>query len=618
MATATAEQYAGVPRSSPLAVARSPDTASPIYPERAIRPLPKSRLKSKLSPEQVTTIVYPPDPPPISPTLQFSTVSEHVSSKQHARLSTGSGHVSHHHHHSSHVPLHDRCTCGDDVDSGDDEVEFDHPDYRYAMPVSTAVNGSKPIDSVQRRLLEVSRQPNKPPGPGSTASSADGYESFENTSNKKKRKIPLSGTSSMHQSQLSAEMASMGINQNEEVLDDSGTMTQYYNSSPAAPAAGTGISGAGRGRYGRQSAKHERRPLGSSTMNTINGYNARLSRTGGDVKTNDAGIENAGGIISQAIKTAAEQAPLTPPKPGKDMNHSLLQAATSQNTTPKTQFTFACESESANKMADQQAAAVAAAYGSPSPAGALQSRGPNGPANARGMSTQGTQTTPQLRQGQANGQPRPPNLPATHPAGQQAGPAPPPKPKPRRRPSKEFALAARQRQLQQEYTNYHHRPAKDNMYICEFCEYEDIFGVPPAALIRRYEIKDRQERKKAAEKRRLLEKAKMKNRKGKKGKGGKNNSNNAPAGQPLSVNGHTPYDPHYPPDAEGEEYYDDEEYGDEYEPVDGDGYPVDDGYYPPVPSRSGIHVPTPTPDSGGGGGAVGRPPPRLPHSAQAA
>ncbi|KAI7653739.1 hypothetical protein KC319_g10430, partial [Hortaea werneckii] len=37
---------------SPSSAARSPDTASPIYPDRAIRPLPRSRLKSRLSPEQ--------------------------------------------------------------------------------------------------------------------------------------------------------------------------------------------------------------------------------------------------------------------------------------------------------------------------------------------------------------------------------------------------------------------------------------------------------------------------------------------------------------------------------------------------------------------------------------
>ena len=123
----------------------------------------------------------------------------------------------------------------------------------------------------------------------STASSADGYESFENTSNKKKRKIPLSSASSMHQSQLSAEMASMGISQGDGALDETGreqlaAQQHSHTSAPATSGAGTGISGAGRGRYGRQNSRNERRPL--STMNTVNGYAARTPSKGGiDVKS---------------------------------------------------------------------------------------------------------------------------------------------------------------------------------------------------------------------------------------------------------------------------------------------------------------------------------------------
>ena len=81
-------------------------------------------------------------------------------------------------------------------------------------------------------------------------------------------------------------MASMGISQADGVLDDVGLDSQHYNSPPVVTAAGTGISGAGRGRYGRQNGKHERRPLGSSTMNAINGYNARLPRVSSDGKGN--------------------------------------------------------------------------------------------------------------------------------------------------------------------------------------------------------------------------------------------------------------------------------------------------------------------------------------------
>jgi hypothetical protein len=106
--------------------------------------------------------------------------------------------------------------------------------------------------------------------------------------------------------------------------------------------------------------------------------------------------------------------------------------------------------------------------------------------------------------------------------------------KTRRRREDIHALAARQRKLQQEYSNVQHPPAPEDIWICEFCEYESIFGEPPHALIRQYEIKDRKERKRLEEKRRLLEKAKLKGRKGK--KQGKNAAKaaNAAAQQPLN------------------------------------------------------------------------------------
>jgi hypothetical protein len=144
-------------------------------------------------------------------------------------------------------------------------------------------------------------------------------------------------------------------------------------------------------------------------------------------------------------------------------------------------------------------------------------------------STQATQTSPNI----------------TSQSGQQAA-APPPGAtnnsaqgkKPRRRRGDVYALAARQRKLQQEYNNLQHPPAPEDIWICEFCEYESIFGQPPHALIRQYEIKDRKERRRLAEKRRLLEKAKLKGRKGKKQSknAAKAATQAAPAHQPAHDN----------------------------------------------------------------------------------
>lgn len=123
------------------------------------------------------------------------------------------------------------------------------------------------------------------------------------------------------------------------------------------------------------------------------------------------------------------------------------------------------------------------------------------------QTAQGTQTNPVFA---GNDTPSMPGL-------QQPGGAQPAQgKKPRRKRGEVYRLAAKQRRLQQEYQNLQHPPSQDETWICEFCEYESIFGEEPKALVRSYEIKDRKERRRIAEKRRLLEKAKLKGRKGKK------------------------------------------------------------------------------------------------------
>lgn len=116
----------------------------------------------------------------------------------------------------------------------------------------------------------------------SSVDSVDGYDSFENTNNKKKRKIPTSGNLGNHQSTLSAEMAHMGISSNREMdvshADADGGVGQYYGTGNSAIPAGisvTGMSGAGRGRYGRIGA---RTPSGRSPLAvSINGSNTLQS-----------------------------------------------------------------------------------------------------------------------------------------------------------------------------------------------------------------------------------------------------------------------------------------------------------------------------------------------------
>mgnify|MGYP005989200687 CR=1 FL=1 len=87
----------------------------------------------------------------------------------------------------------------------------------------------------------------------------------------------------------------------------------------------------------------------------------------------------------------------------------------------------------------------------------------------------------------------------------------------RRQLERELDTAARHRRQMAANDFYNSPPKFDDIWICEFCEYEKIFGVPPRALIRDYEMKDRRHRQEEADRKRLLEKAKAKSRKGKKG-----------------------------------------------------------------------------------------------------
>lgn len=91
----------------------------------------------------------------------------------------------------------------------------------------------------------------------------------------------------------------------------------------------------------------------------------------------------------------------------------------------------------------------------------------------------------------------------------------------RRLREKELDDAARERR-RIAHENYAKDPRAnaDDIWVCEFCEYERIFGEPPVALIRDYEVKDRRARREKADRKRLLEKARAKSRKTKKsGKG---------------------------------------------------------------------------------------------------
>ncbi len=267
--------------SPPFAAGHFSETTSPIYPDRPIRPLPKRRLRSRLSPELAESIL---------------SQSASIASKPLFCLPYGDT-----------TTYPDRSVSGGGIVEADSELDGAQQVYNGGVKNGYQFKGTD-LDSdgddgsgvlrhfqVQRQTpptivrgatngegrIEIGKH-TKPPNIQSAPSSAesvDGYDSFENTNNKKKRKIPTSGTLGNHHSTLSAEMAHMGISSSRNLeglqAEHDGGAGQYYgtgNSAIPAVSSGTGISGAGRGRYGRAGTRTTggRSPLGVS----INGSNA--------------------------------------------------------------------------------------------------------------------------------------------------------------------------------------------------------------------------------------------------------------------------------------------------------------------------------------------------------
>jgi hypothetical protein len=541
----------------------SPDTVSP-YPNRPIRPLPKKPLRERLSPDVAQSIKYPPAPKSTTPLFYYGYNSreedgtngllepQHPSEREQA-AEIERNHISRRN--------------GDDLDSDEDEQAY--RSRIYSRPSADTTGRS--YRYVQK---PDSKHPNPQP-PGSTASSADGYDSFENTNNKKKRKIPTPGDSSLNGVHLSSDLAGMGISGPDDLAEDVGTGVVSYQS----PGAGQGISGPGRGRYGRiRNGRSPLRTLSDATSNWGNGRTAKQRQpqwpstrefciTQGSRRFTNMFKDESSGIISESIATAnAEKFPITPSR-GQE-NVSILQQASKKSSPASTQFTFTCDSQVPGTIPWPGPSSSTAMHQSPA---------------ARMMSTQATQTSPsipaglsvpsvvaQAKQGLAASQ---------HPPNPQKQPAPHPAPKKtRRRTGKEYLIAARQRREQQKWRNDHHPLPKEDQWTCEFCEYEQIFGTPPVALIKQYEIKDRHARKQEAERRRLLEKAKMKGRKGK--KGGKSAAKaTAPAAhdrQAQQPQQHVPTSHSQSQGTQSEEYYEDE-YEDDYAQED------------PPPSPTGPH-----------------------------
>lgn len=265
---------------SPLELNYS-DTTSSVYPDRPIRPLPKRRLRSRLSSEVADSILYRPATTFSKPVFQFpynGTADQQNASSTRARAFE-----------SETDPFREQRNGDGETNSyqfrGAANGSGDEDGVGMARGYQEQRQRPGNVTNVPRKNYTLSRsdaskqvKPSIPQSAASSGDSVDGYDSFENTNNKKKRKIPTSGSLGSHQTSLSADMAQMGISSTRDFdlaqsKSDNGVGHYYGTGNSALPAvsSGTGISGAGRGRYGRAGTRHHsgRSPLGVS----VNGSN---------------------------------------------------------------------------------------------------------------------------------------------------------------------------------------------------------------------------------------------------------------------------------------------------------------------------------------------------------
>ncbi|OBT65397.1 hypothetical protein VE03_06032 [Pseudogymnoascus sp. 23342-1-I1] len=514
----------------------SPDAMAAAYPDRPIRPMPKRRLRERLSPNVADAIVYPPTAPAIAPLFHYpyhAPTEEERSPKPYPVSRTREDDVEHNYISRRNLK---------EVDSDEEYTELA---YRSRYSRHSPDPTGRAYRFVQKP--DAAKYP-KPDPPASTTSSADGYDSFENTNNKKKRKIPTPGDAISNGILQANDMASLTIStpttEEPPVREESSSGPGQYYGPPVSNLV-QGLSGPGRGRYGR--VRSGRSPLRNLSDNPTNWANGRTPRQ----RQAPWSPGEPAGIISTAIANAESN---TSPVSRGQENMSLLQEqAARKSSSTAAQFTFTCDSRVPGTVAWPRPQAP-----------------PHQGSGGRPTNTHGTQTSPPISNGslqrQGNYDPS-----QAHNFGGRQGAVPK---KNRRSAGKEYQIAARQRREQQELQNYHHPLAPEDEWICEFCEYERIFGTPPEALIRQYEMKDRRIRKQEAERRRLLEKAKMKGRKSKKGT--KPGAKNAAATQDRQAQGgrQASGGSSHAPHGAGEKYY--------YNDDDYDGYAQDDN--PPSPT----------------------------------
>lgn len=235
----------------------SPDTASSLFPDRPIRPLPKRRLREKLSPEIADTIKYPPSTHEATPLFYYPSYTLKDEGSPPRICST------------SPTQQGPRTEAGRNYTPRQNGLGLLDGDDEETILRSTLVTRSPPkilTRAAQRHSKPDQARSNAQP-PLSATSSMDGYDLFENTNNKKKRKIPSAGDAMLNGTQsLNNEIGSLAISAgtgnsptNETHNDRASPISSTHPNTSTFITNNHGISGPGRGRLGR--SRNARSPL---------------------------------------------------------------------------------------------------------------------------------------------------------------------------------------------------------------------------------------------------------------------------------------------------------------------------------------------------------------------
>ncbi|PHH73031.1 hypothetical protein CDD82_5678 [Ophiocordyceps australis] len=183
----------------------TPDTASSLYPDRPIRPLPKRRLRERLSPQAAESIKYPPSTQEKAPLFYYPPFTPRQEAIAPPRTDPATSIAS------ARKP-----------DSSPSYQAYASLRSGILRRVGEGSEGGLRSTLVTRPAPEIltrpprdttrPHQPRQPEPPPSVASSVDGYESFENTNNKKKRKIPSAGDSVLNNGHsLNSDMGTLAV-----------------------------------------------------------------------------------------------------------------------------------------------------------------------------------------------------------------------------------------------------------------------------------------------------------------------------------------------------------------------------------------------------------------------